>query len=287
MKHQPPRDGDNPWSKRESAAKPNRPRHSSRAGSESAQTPVPVEHTPKMKEQRLYGFNACMAMFGKRPQDLRKVYLLASRIPHLQPVLAYCVQQRLGYRVVEEEDLHKLTQTGHHEGLCFDVLPRAELSLTNWLADLPAGPQLAIWLDGVGNPHNFGAILRSAAHFGAAVFLPKYDPLALSGAAARVAEGGAEMVSLVRLGHSDKAIPQLRSAGFELAATVVRGGESVFKSTMPERLVLLMGAEQTGVDRELLKGVPKCLSIPGTGDVESLNVSAATAVFLAQWAARK
>jgi RNA methyltransferase, TrmH family len=245
------------------------------------------ERPQKNKEQRLYGINACMAMFVKRPQDLRKVYLLESRIPHLQPVLAHCVKQRLGYRVVEEEDLNKLTQTSHHEGLCFDVLPRAELSLSHWLQELPAGPQIAIWLDGVGNPHNFGAILRSAAHFGAAVFLPKYDPLALSGAAARVAEGGAEMVDLVRLGRSDNAIAQLRSAGFELAATVVRDGESVFKSAMPERMVLVMGAEQTGVDHELLKGVQKRLLIPGTGDVESLNVSAATAVFLAQWASKR
>lgn len=237
------------------------------------------------REQRLYGVNACMAMFVQRPQDLRKVYLLESRIPHIQPVLAHCVKNKLGYRVVGEEDLQKLTQSTHHEGLCFDVLPRAELSLSTWLQSLQ-GPKVAIWLDGVGNPHNFGAILRSAAHFGAAVLLPKYDPLALSGAAARVAEGGAEMVALVRLGRSDNAIAQLQAAGFGLAATVVRGGSSVFQATLSERLVLVMGAEGEGVDAALLSQLPQRLMIPGTGDVESLNVASATAVFLSQWAAR-
>jgi RNA methyltransferase, TrmH family len=319
MSPKPPRDkfadksrdiaAENPWGKRESFSprksgsdeyrqdrdRPQRSRdeytdaprsrqHDRR--SEYAQTESAEERAPRIKEQRLYGINACMAMFVKRPQDLRKAYLLESRIPHLQPVLAHCVQNRLGYRVVEEEDLDKLTQTTHHEGLCFDVIPREELSLSTWLQNLPAGPRVAIWLDGVGNPHNFGAILRSAAHFGAAVFLPKYDPLALSGAAARVAEGGAEMVDLVRLGRSDNAAAQLRSAGFELAATVVRDGESVFKTKLPERLVLVMGAEQTGVDPSMLQSIQKRLLIPGTGDVESLNVSAATAVFLSHWAAR-
>ena len=65
-----------------------------------------------------------------------------------------------------------------------------------------AGPQCAIWLDGVGNPHNFGAIARSAAHFGAAgILLPQDSTLSLSGAAARVAEGGIEALPLVRLGR--------------------------------------------------------------------------------------
>src|SRR3546814_8980473 len=101
--------------------------------------------------------------------------------------------------------------SAHPEGVVAVVLPESPQSLTAWLEALPPGPVCALWLDGVGNPHNLGAILRSAAHFGvSAVLLPKHSPLALSGAAARVAEGGAEAVPFVRLGRDDNAIAQLR-----------------------------------------------------------------------------
>ncbi len=236
------------------------------------------------RELRLYGVNACLASFAKRPEALRKVYLLEARIPQFKAVLAHCVQNKLGYRVVEEQDLAKLTSSAHHEGICFDVLPAAEENLSNWLQHLPAGPCVAIWLDGVGNPHNLGAILRSAAHFGvAAVLLPKSDAIGLSGAAARVAEGGAEQVSIVRLASSENSIAQLRSAGFQLAATVVRGGQSLYKTKLPARLILVMGAEQMGIDKQFSAIADLQIGIPGTGHVESLNVSAATAVILSEW----
>lgn len=236
------------------------------------------------QEQRMYGLNACLALFAHRPQALRKVWLLESRIPALKPVLAFCVKNRLGYTVVEAEDLERLSGSAHHEGVVFGAMPAEELSLSNWLRDLPAGPQLAIWLDGVGNPHNFGAIARSAAHFGAAgILLPRESTLTLSGAAARVAEGGAEALPLVRLGRSDNAIAQLAATGFTLAATTVRGGQSLYTTQLPSRMVLLMGAEQTGVDPALTQASTLKLLIPGTGAVESLNVASATSVLLSEW----
>ena len=236
------------------------------------------------REQRLHGLNACLAMFARRPQDLRKVWLLEARIPQLKAVLAHCVQHRIGYTVVADEDLQKLSGSAHHEGVVFGAVPAEELGLSDWLRELAPGPQLAIWLDGVGNPHNLGAILRSAAHFGAAgLLLPKDSALALSGAAARVAEGGAERVPMVRMGRADNSLAQLQSAGFRAAATVVRGGQPLYGTALPERLLLVMGAEQTGIDPALAQAASLRLAIPGTGAVESLNVAAATAVFLGEW----
>src|SRR3546814_484031 len=191
-------------------------------------TGAPAPQRARDEELRLYGFNAVQAVFARRPQAIRKLYLAEARIPQLQPLLKWCVANRVGYRVVDEADLRKLAASAHHEGVVADVLRESPQSLTAWLEALPPGPVCALWLDGVGNPHNLGAILRSAAHFGvSAVLLPKHSPLALSGAAARVAEGGAEAVPFVRLGRDDNAIAQLRGAGFGLAATVVRGGEDV------------------------------------------------------------
>lgn len=239
-------------------------------------------------ELRLYGWNAVQALFEHRPQALRKLYLTEALIPRMQPVLKWCVANRVGYRVVEEGDLNKLAATTHHEGLVADVLRAPMLALDEWLATLPAGkPVLALWLDGVGNPHNFGAILRSAAHFGVAgLLLPPDSTLALSGAAARVAEGGAEAVPLVRLPALPEAMAQLRAAGLSLAATLVEGGDDLFATALPSRLVYVMGAEGEGMDRALAQDCDHQVSIPGTGVVESLNVASATAVLLAQWYGR-
>ena len=236
-------------------------------------------------ELRLYGLHAVQAAFARRPEALRKLYLAEPLIPQLQPLLKWCVAHRIGYRVVADEDLRRLAASSHHEGVVADVLREEPLPLTSWLRALPDGPACALWLDGVGNPHNLGAILRSAAHFGAAaVLLPKQSTLALSGAAARVAEGGADAVPFVRMGRDDNAMAQLRGAGFALAATVVRGGASLFATPLPRRLVYVLGAEGEGMDAGLAAQCDLRLSIPGTGAVESLNVASATAVFLAAWA---
>jgi TrmH RNA methyltransferase len=240
------------------------------------------------EELRLYGLNAVQAVFARRPDAIRKLYLLEARIPALKPLLAWCVKHRVGYRVVEEGDLDRLAASTHHEGVVADVLKLAPSPMTDWLRALPEGqPAAALWLDGVGNPHNFGAILRSAAHFGVAgILLPRDSTLALSGAAARVAEGGAEQVPLVRMGNPENALAQLRGAGFALAATVVRGGDDLFAARLPRRLIYVMGAEGEGMDARLAEACDLRLSIPGSGAVESLNVAAATAVFLAQWKQR-
>ena len=269
-----PGDRPNPWRTRNARST------TTPEAAPAAPPPVP-ERTPEL---RLYGLNAVRAVFARRPEAIRKLYLLEARIPQLQPLLKWCVAHRIGYRVVEDTDLEKLAASTHHEGVVADVLREEPQSLTAWLRSLPSGPHCALWLDGVGNPHNLGAILRSAAHFGAAaVLLPKHSTMALSGAAARVAEGGAEQLPFVRLGREDNAIAQLHGAGFVLAATVVRGGADVFATTLPQRLVYVIGAEGEGMDPKLAALCDLRLSIPGSGAVESLNVAAATAVLLAQW----
>jgi TrmH RNA methyltransferase len=238
-------------------------------------------------EVRLYGLNAVQAVFATRPQAIRKLYLTEARIPHCKALLAWCVKHRIGYRVVTDADLNRLAASAHHEGVVADVLRTEPLTLSDWLNTLPAGPAAALWLDGVGNPHNFGAILRAAAHFGVmAVLLPHTSPLTLSGAAARVAEGGAENVPLVRVSGCTEGIGPLHAAGFTLVATVIHDGASVFTAELPKRLIYVMGAENEGMNADLTAACDLRLSIPGTGDVESLNVAAATAVFLAEWRRR-
>jgi RNA methyltransferase, TrmH family len=235
-------------------------------------------------ELRLHGFNACVAVFRHRPGAIRKLWLAEERVPELRELMAWCARQRIGYRIVGREDLQRLSGSQHHEGVCLAVERAAPLGLQAWLRGLAPGPAVALWLDGVGNPHNLGAILRSSAHFGAAgVLLPGSSGLGLSGAAARIAEGGAEAVPLVDAGAVTAAFADLRAAGFVPLATVVRGGQDLFATALPERLLLVMGAEGEGVDPALAAACERSVGIPGSGAVESLNVSAATAVLLAEW----
>jgi TrmH RNA methyltransferase len=235
---------------------------------------------------RLYGLNACLAAFAKRPEALRKVYLVEARIPALKPVLAWCVKHRLGYRVVENADLEKLTGSSHHEGVCFDMQRTPPLDLAQLLAAQPQAPapSLLLWLDGVGNPHNLGALLRSAAHFGAAgVIVPEHSQLDVSGAAARVAEGAAEVVPLARAPDAQRTRDALRIAGFTLAATVPREGASLYAAQLPARLVLVFGAESEGMSTALIEATDLRLTIPGSGAIESLNVAASVAVVLGEY----
>jgi TrmH RNA methyltransferase len=236
------------------------------------------------REIRLYGLNACRAAFAKRPEALRKVYLTEARIPALKPVLAWCVKHRLGYRVVEDADLDKLTSSRHHEGVCFEMLRAPPLELGELLAGQPRAPDasLLLWLDGVGNPHNLGALLRSAAHFGVGgVVVPEQSSLDVSGAAARVAEGAAEVVPIARADSQARDV--LRANGYLLAATVPRNGEPLYEAVLPPRLVLAFGAEGEGMSSALIESADLRITIPGSGAIESLNVAASVAVVLGEY----
>ena len=235
-------------------------------------------------EIRLHGVNACLAAFARRPQDLRKLWLTEENIAAFKPVLAWCVKHRIGYRVVEADEIGKLTASSHHEGVCFAMRKPEPVTLASVLPAIGSEqPAALLWLHGIGNPHNLGAILRSAAHFGVRAVLLA-DASGLSPAAYRVAEGGAEAVTCVQVGDIEITLRQLRGAGFRLAATTVRGGQSLYAQPLPSRLVLMLGAEQSGLPPHLLEAADLRLRIPGTGAVESLNVSVASALLVAEWA---
>lgn len=248
----------------------------------------PPQRPPRRDDElRLFGLNACLAAFRVRPDELRKVYLLRERMGVLREVLAHCAARRIGYRIVGDQDLRKLTGSQHHEGVCFDVRQREELLLSRYLQHLTDGPAMLVWLDGVGNPHNLGAVLRSAAHFSAgAVLVPATGGALLSGAACRVAEGGAEHVPVIAMRDAEASAALLAAAGFRLVATLPSRGDDVFSVELPERLVWVFGAEQRGMSDAALARCSLRCSIPGSGVVESLNIANAAAVLLAEWRRR-
>ncbi len=237
-------------------------------------------------EHKITGVNAVRAVFDMRASDIIRVYLLESRIQTFSPLLKWCAAEKRAYHVVEKEELDRVSSSIHHEGICALVRARPTLSLDALLTRLrkEKGPQILLALDGVANPNNLGALVRSAAHFGcrAILYRPESSETGFSSAMARVAEGGLEHVELVSLLRLAPAMPRLRDLGFVIAATSGRASTSVYEADLPERVVLILGAEDLGVSKELLSLASLRLQIPGTGRVESLNVSAAGAVFLSE-----
>ncbi len=238
------------------------------------------------EEIRLYGVNACRAVFEKRPHDIRKVFIDRNRLDAFTDILSFCAAQKLGYTLVEPWELPKIAQTDHHEGVCFAVKnhPRVYFdSLLQMLTDV-SKPTVLLFLDGVGNPHNLGAILRSAAHFGAlAILVQDRNSVALSPSACRVAEGAAEHIPLVTIADLNEALSKLRELEFKVVATALRKSNSIYSIKLPNRVVIVVGNEGSGISQDLLKVSDLTINIPGSGLVESLNVAHATSVVLAEW----
>lgn len=241
---------------------------------------------------RIHGLNAVLALWPSKAAAFRCLYLRSSRANELGWLLRELARQNIAYRIVGDEDLRRLTGTEHHQGIAADLEDEGPALLSDFLASLrESGAQNScalLWLDGVMNPHNLGAILRSAAHFGVdGVLVGEGSPLLRpSGAIARVAEGGLFAMPRIAFGDEGRAITKLRAEGFELVATVVEGGASLFSAELPPRLVFILGAEGEGMSEDLREAADRRLTIPGSGAVESLNVSAAMAVFFAAFRSR-
>lgn len=237
-----------------------------------------------IREIKYYGSAACLEIWRTRPDDVIRLYLSEERTKQFGPVMKGMAAQRKAYHVVENEDLEKLTESIHHQGVCLLAREKAPLSFTTFKDQLTehAGPQLLVYLDGVENPHNLGAIVRSCAHFGVPFVLGASGQMpSMSPSACRVAEGGAEHVELVVLNQPDKQLAELREMGFVITTTAA-DGKSVYQHEFPKRTLLVMGAEQTGVSKACYKLAQTTLAIPGTGHVDSLNVSVAFAVIASE-----
>ena len=238
-----------------------------------------------MRDATFYGVHACRALFERRPEDVRRAFVLEEMTREFGDMLRELAKQKRPYRIVEEDELATVAGTRHHEGVCVIAAPTPELETDALLArlDQEAGPARVLFLDGVENPHNVGALLRSAAHFGALALAGLADELpAIAGASARVAQGAAEHVPVVRWTQPRRGLDALRARGFARVATVVEGGDDLFTASLPERCVLLIGSEHAGLGASARAIADLRVTIPGTGAVESLNAAAAAAVLLAE-----
>ncbi len=245
-----------------------------------------VDEQPDRRELKYYGVAACQALWRKRPEDVIRIYVTEENLKTFSPLLKWAAVQRKAYHVVNDDDLQRLTESTHHQGICLLALEPPMVGFNQLKKYLATGrqPQMLVYLDGVENPHNFGAIVRTCAHFGFQFILGEQGKMPrLSPSACRVAEGGAESVAPVYISNRDRALEDLRQLGFKLITTAARG-ESLYRYRFPERVLLVMGAEVTGVSQAMIKRADTVLAIPGSGHVESLNVSVAFAVLAGEYA---
>jgi tRNA G18 (ribose-2'-O)-methylase SpoU len=241
---------------------------------------------PESPELKYYGFHACLNLFKARPDDIIRVYVDESIVKDVGVLLKWCAAEAKAYHVVTEEEMAKVSDSVHHEGLCILAKEPKNLSFSEMLEDLNASdePACLLYLDGVQNPHNIGSIMRVSAHFGIKYILGQKNLLPkVSPSAYRVAQGGAEYVKLIAIDDIKNSFKDLEQAGFSTVATSSHGNNSLYNFEFSPRMVIVMGSESEGVNEVLMASTKDTLLIPGSGVVESLNVSVATGLILGEY----
>jgi 23S rRNA (guanosine2251-2'-O)-methyltransferase len=169
-----------------------------------------------------------------------------------------------------------------HQGIAaqVDPLPETEVEdIAAWAADQPEAK--IVILDQVTDPHNVGAILRSAAAFGAlAVVLTERNAAPESGVLAKAASGALEVVPLIRVINLARAMEQLKAAGFWCAGLAAEGERTLAEARLSGRVALCLGAEGAGLRRLTRTHCDLLVKLPTTGPIDHLNVSNAAAVAL-------
>lgn len=234
----------------------------------------------KDQEMKIYGVNAVQAAFKKRPQDIIRVYLTREMSKIFGELTRFCASNKKAFHVVENDEMEKVSSSTHHEGICVLIKRKPFINLK----DLPVKKSLLILaLENVSNPHNVGAIMRTAAHFGVDALLLPDPKSAQSAAAIRTAEGGAETLPLISAANFKEALVVLKQQGFDLMATSSHAKTNLFIHKFNPKTVIVMGEERLGVSKEIMKLCATTVNIDGTGNVESLNVSVASSIILAQY----
>lgn len=238
----------------------------------------------RLTEMKVYGWQACLQAFRCRPQSLVRAYFDDTMGKSLSDLVRFCVENRKAYHSVPRDELVRITETEHHEGLCLILKKKPIQRLESFLdtlppsTDVPSEPLGLLVLHGVENPHNIGAILRVAAHFGMQGVVVDTPALLESAAVYRTAEGGAEHVqglSAPTMGQVKHTVTLLQRFGFQVFATSSHAGHSLYEEIYGPRVAFILGSESHGLPREALSFGEGLLRIPGTGLVESLNVASA------------
>ncbi|HEA3286862.1 TPA: 23S rRNA (guanosine(2251)-2'-O)-methyltransferase RlmB [Pasteurella multocida] len=234
--------------------------------------------------ENIYGIHAVSAFLNNAPERLIEVYALKGRDDkRLQPLLNELHRLGITIQFVNRQTLDKKAEGEVHQGIMARVQPAKELNEADLdtLLQNQSNPLLLV-LDGVTDPHNLGACLRTADAAGAcAVIVPKDKSAQLTAIARKVACGAAEVVPLIRVTNLARTLRELQQKhNIWVVGTAGEATNTLYQTQLTGGLALVMGAEGEGMRRLTREHCDQLISIPMAGSVSSLNVSVATGVCL-------
>jgi TrmH RNA methyltransferase len=239
---------------------------------------------------KICGLPAVAALFRRDPGRVLRLYYSDRMKGSAGGFCATLAAQRRPYRMVSEPELERVGGTVLHGGIVAAATPRTIRPLNpDDLARWSAAAQPLVILDGIGNPHNLGAIARTLAFFGLPrlVLSDHTGQAGLSDAAYRVAEGGLEYLELYTASRLPELLKAMRPLYRVVATVAEHGAGPGLLSTPGKPICLLLGNEEHGLLKATLRACEHTVTIPGTGQVQSLNVSATAAILVASIAAGK
>lgn len=229
-------------------------------------------------------------VFGIRPvveaiesgRHIEKIYLRKGADGQLINELKdLCRRHKLHTQEVPIEKLNRLTK-GNHQGVVAQIAPIEYVELGDIIDSVPEDETpLIVVFDGVTDVRNFGAIARSAECAGAhGLIVPIKNSAPVNSDAIKTSAGALTRIPVCRVGSIRNTIKALQAEGMQIVAATEKSRTILFDSDLTKPTVLVMGSEETGISKEVMKLCDLELAIPIVGNIDSLNVSAAAAVML-------
>jgi 23S rRNA (guanosine2251-2'-O)-methyltransferase len=241
----------------------------------------------------LFGVHAVAAAWTNPERHCRVLFATQAGLDALAPALAQARSaglDRPAPRLVDRLDLDRRLPAGAvHQGLALDAAPLPEASLDDVCREAALAPEsCVVLLDQVTDPHNVGAILRSAAAFGArAVIVQDRHAPEVTGTLAKSASGAVEHVPLIRVANLAQGMDLLKRAGFWCVGLAEGGTRPLHALDLKGRTAIVLGAEGEGLRRLTQERCDEVAHLPTGGPIGSLNVSNAAAVALYEVARRR
>ncbi|NLD14672.1 MAG: 23S rRNA (guanosine(2251)-2'-O)-methyltransferase RlmB [Gammaproteobacteria bacterium] len=233
--------------------------------------------------EQVYGIHAVSALLTHHPKRVKQLWLARGRQDASVEALREQAQAaRIEVRDIERSELDEKVE-GVHQGVLAMVSPSQIWgeAMLDELLDRTGEPPLLLVLDGVTDPHNLGACLRTADAAGVhAVIIPKDKSATLNATVRKVACGAAEVVPLVAVTNLSRTLQKLQQKGIWIAGTAGEAEASIYQQDLSGPLALVMGAEGKGMRRLTREHCDYLVKLPMLGSVSSLNVSVATGVCL-------
>ncbi|MBE7057895.1 MAG: 23S rRNA (guanosine(2251)-2'-O)-methyltransferase RlmB [Ruminococcaceae bacterium] len=236
-----------------------------------------------ISEEIVYGRNAVTEAI-KSGMPINKVLISSGDISgSLKAIMALVKEKHLVYQFVEKNKLNDITGTKNHQGVALYTSPAEYCEVDDILQkakDANEAPFVII-LDEIQDPHNFGAIIRTADAVGAhGIIIPKRRSVQLTGTVAKTSAGASAHVPIARVSNIPATIDQLKEAGLWIAGTDLTGTVPFYKADFKGPIGIVIGSEGHGMGNLVTKKCDFIVTIPMKGEVSSLNASVAAGVVL-------